>query len=250
MIALDRIPGMKRVGRSLNEVSEYLGGRNHRTLFAGEGVPRLPQLDSLTLGSRRQALGQLRVYLLPGTGWPGVAEGGAAWTRPWAKLMEQAGVAQAVPVPYGPASLTHSVTRMFTDPVLHTSEERALELILADLAKRPLAPGQQVFLIGHSYGAKVGGQVAEDLVQRGIPVKGLALMGARNEGLGDIVGHAPRVPQVIQIENLPGKPVATPPGTALTALDASDHSHMDLVLKPSRRLLEGLLSTMAAVPRH
>lgn len=239
------------LGRAINDWSERIAGRDRRTSFAGEGVPKLPDLsrDSLELGPKATtALQNARVYLLPGTPWPGVAQNGAAWLEPWAKMLERAGVGRAVPIPYEGDSFVAGCLRYVTDPVFNQSQRRILSLIKDDLAKHPLKPSETLFIIGHSNGAKAGVEVANALKAQGLPVEGMVMLGTRLPDLGQFVTAPPRVRTVLEVENDPGEFLTPQPTTDFRTLMLPELRHMDLVLNPPAKLFDQILRAIAQVP--
>ncbi|MBC7541347.1 MAG: hypothetical protein H7338_01305 [Candidatus Sericytochromatia bacterium] len=110
------------------------------------GQPQLGQPD-------RTRLQNTRVYLLPGTPWPGVADNGGAWTKPWSDALRSMGVGRAVPLNYGGGSDVATYARIFADPFTGGVEKRVMAQIAADLRAKPLAQGERIMIIGHSFGS-------------------------------------------------------------------------------------------------
>lgn len=228
-----------------NTWSERLLGKDHRFAFGVEGEVRLPKLsrDELHLDARSiDRLAHTRVYLLPGTPWPGAAKEGTAWLEPWARLLEEAGVSRAVPIRYTESSAMVSNLKMLAEPFTHQQRDAALAGIEADLRDHPLQPGDRLFLVGHSYGSRLGGEVASALVERGAPVAGYVAIEDRVSPVGQILTQAPAVPRVLEVENDPGKPLQTRPGTSYRRLVMPRLSHMDMVMDPPKSLLTALLT--------
>ncbi len=237
-----------RFGRAMNELSERLAGSERRFRYGGEGITRLPTLakDSLRLSSNLEAkLKDVRVYLVPGIVWPGVAEQGAAWLKPWASMLEKAGVGRAVPVPYASKSGLAALLQPFTDPITHKSERRIMQGIASDLQAAPLRRGERVFLLGHSYGSKMGGEVAEQLKRQGVPVEGMIMLETHLPDMGQFVKKAPALERVLEVENDAVTKLAVPAGTSHRKVVMPDLSHMDMVLNPSRRLIDRVLRELA-----
>jgi len=186
-------------------------------------------------------LAQTRVYLLPGTPWPGVAEKGTAWLEPWARTLEAEGVGRAVPVRYTHSNALVSNLKMFLEPITGQQQDAALSYIESDLERHPLKPGDRLFVVGHSYGAKLGAEVATALKDRGLPVAGFVAIEDRVSGVGQLLKKAPAVPRVLEVENDPGRPLEAEPGTSYRRLVLPKLAHMDMVLTPPRSLLNSLL---------
>lgn len=227
-----------------NRISEEVLGKEHRFRFGSEGEVRIPLLvpDELQLTESAAArLAATRVYMLPGNPWPGVAEKGTAWLEPWARTFEQAGVGRVVPVRYTHGNDLVAILKMFSEPLTRQQRKAALSGIEADLARHPLKPGDRIFVVGHSYGARLGADVTTVLKERGLPVAGFVAIEDRVPGVGQIVKKAPAVGRVLEIENDPGKPFETKKGTSYRRLVMPKQSHMDMVLTPPRSLLNTLI---------
>lgn len=238
----------ERFGKALNNLSERLAGPERRFRFGSEGLTRLPTLakDSLHLSSSLEAkLKDVRVYLVPGSVWPGVAEQGAAWLEPWAAMLEKAGVGRAVPVPYNEKNGLRAFLQPFTDPVTHKSERRIMDGIAKDLQAKPLRKGEKVFLLGHSYGAKKGGEVADVLRKQGLPVEGMIMLETHLPDMGQFVKQAPGLKRVLEIENDAVTRLSVPEGTAHRKVVMPELSHMDMVLEPSASLIDRILRELA-----
>lgn len=235
-------------GRAMNELSERLAGSERRFRYGGEGLTRLPTLakDSLRLSSSLEAkLKDVRVYLVPGSVWPGVAEHGAAWLKPWASMLEKAGVGRAVPVPYAAKSGIGALLQPVTDPLTHKSQRRLMQGIAADLEAKPLRQGEKLFVLGHSYGSKVGGEVAEQLRRQGLPVEGMIMLETHLPDMGQFVKKAPALGRVLEVENDAVTKLAVPPGTSHRKVVMPGLSHMDMVLNPPASLIDRVLRELA-----
>lgn len=238
----------ERFSRSLNYLSERLAGPERRFRFGREGVTHLPTMtrDSLKLGSSLEArLKDTRVYLVPGSVWPGVSEQGAAWLKPWAGMLEKAGVGRAVPVPYASKNGIAALLQPFTDPLTHRSERRILEGITADLEAHPLRKGERLFVLGHSYGSKVGGTVADTLRRQGLPVEGMIMLETHLPDAGQFVKRAPALGRVLEVENEAATHLRVPAGTQHRKVVLPDVSHMDMVLDPPARLVDRIVRELA-----
>jgi hypothetical protein len=241
----------KAVANLVNDLSEKVAGRDRRALFGADGIPHLPEMSGDRLQLQRQvttALKNARVYLLPGAPWPGVAQNGAAWLEPWSRMLESLGVGRAVPVPYEGNSFLGGTLRIFTDPLFKTSERTVLSRISDDLAQHPLKPGERLFILGHSYGAKVGAKVADTLKQRGLPIEGTILLGTSTPGVGQFVERSPAVKTVLEVENDPRTHLKALPGTDLRELTLPQLRHMDLVMNPPANQIDQIVRTLAEVP--
>lgn len=238
----------ERFGRAMNELSERLAGTERRFRYAGEGLTRLPTIakDSLQLSSSLEAkLKDVRVYLVPGSVWPGVAEKGGSWLKPWAAMLEKAGVGRAVPVPYASKSGLGALLQPFTDPLTHKSERRIMQGIAADLQAKPLRQGEKLFVLGHSYGSKMGGEVAERLRQQGLPVEGMIMLETKLPDMGQFVKKAPGLKRVLEVENDAVTKLAVPAGTTHRKVVMPELSHMDMVLNPPATLIDRVLRELA-----
>lgn len=245
-MGIDDIP-RPSVGQILNTISGQLAGPERRTLFGAEGDVRLPLLsaDELSLAQPNRArLAQTRVYLLPGTPWPGARENGSAWLEPWARSLQHMGVGRAVPIRYAAPSFVRAIAQAFSDPVLKTSERRAMEAITADLQAHPLAPGERIYLLGHSYGNRVGAVVAERLQGQGLPVAGMVMMETHLPDLGQIAPRAPAIGRVVEIENERSR-LQVPAGTELQRLRFPQLTHMEMVVRPTAELMNGVVRALA-----
>lgn len=239
----------RHLGEALNRLSERVAGRDRRFRYGPDGLTRLPSLaaDSLVLkGGVRGRLAGVRVYLLNGMPWPGVARNGGAWMDPWAARLEELGVGRAVPLHYNGSSALIANLRAVLEPVLHLDQRRVLKLIEKDLATHPPIPGERVFLLGHSYGNILAVPLAQRLKARGIPVEGVVLIEDRvPPPFGQLVKKAPAVPKVLEIENDPGKPLITSGRTEYRRVVAPDLTHMDFVVNPPASILEAVVEELA-----
>lgn len=238
----------ERFGQAMNNLSERLAGRERRFRFGSEGVTHLPAMarDSLALTSTLEAkLKDTRVYLVPGSAWPGVKENGASWLEPWASMLQAAGVGRAVPVPYANKSGLGALVQPYLDPITHRSERRILDGIAADLEANPLRQGERVFLLGHSYGSKVGSTVADTLRQQGVPIEGMIMLETHLPDMGQFAKQAPALERVLEVENEGASRLKVPSGTAYRKLVMPELSHMDMVLNPSERLVDRIVRELA-----
>ncbi|MBM3271334.1 MAG: hypothetical protein FJZ01_27175 [Candidatus Sericytochromatia bacterium] len=248
---LQSLRGLGRaLGEALNGVSARLLGRDQGFRYGVAGLTRLPALSRdelrLSAGAARR-LASSRVFLLHGTPWPGVGSKGGSWLAPWAARLEELGVGRAVPIEYSGRSTLWAHVKLLLEPLFHFDEKRVLKQISADLAARPLAKGEHIALIGHSYGTRLSVPVADKLRARGLPVSTVVMIENRVPApIGQFVKQAPAVPRVLEIENNPGKPLRTAAGTAYKRIVAPDLTHMDFVLSPPARILEGIVKELAA----
>lgn len=238
----------ERFSRAVNNLSERLAGPERRFRFGSEGLTRLPKLakDSLQLSSSLESkLKDVRVYLLPGSVWPGVSEQGAAWLKPWAARLEKSGVGRAVPIPYTEKNAFRALLQPFTDALTHKSERRILAGVAADLQANPLRRGEKLFFLGHSYGAKMGGEVADQLRRQGLPVEGMIMLETHLPDLGQYVKKAPGLKRVLEIENDAATKLSIPKGTVHRKVVMPELSHMDMVLSPPAALFDRVLRELA-----
>lgn len=246
----DRWRGFGRwLGQRLNNLSEKVAGRDRRFRYGADGLTRLPSLaaDSLVLtGAGKGRLANARVYLLNGMPWPGVARNGGAWMDPWAAKLQEAGVGRAVPLHYNGSSALVANLRALMEPFFHFDERRVMKMIQADLAANPLKKGEKIFLMGHSYGNILAVPLSERLKAKGIPLEGVVLIEDRvPPPFGQLVKKAPGVKKVLEIENAPGKPLITAPGTEYRRHVAPELTHMDFVINPPASILEAVVKEMA-----
>lgn len=237
------------VGQKVNGLSELVAGRDRRFRYGADGLTRLPPLvsDSLVLtSSTKRQLANSRVYLLNGMPWPGIAKNGGAWMDPWASKLEELGVGHAKALHYNGSSSLVANLRALLEPFFHFDERRVMKMIQADLAARPLKAGERVFLLGHSYGNILAMPLSERLKAQGVPLQGVVLIEDRvPPPFGQLVKKAPKVKQVLEIENNPGKPLITATGTDYRRQVAPELTHMDFVLNPPARILEAVVKELA-----
>jgi hypothetical protein len=233
---------------TVNRIAEQLAGRDRRTLFGSEGRPDVPHLspDSLDLSPPdRTRLQQTRVYLLPGTPWPGVAEQGGAWTKPWAAELRRQGVGHAVPLTYGAKSDLGAYARIFTDPLFGGAEKAISRQVAADLKARPLAPGERIVILGHSFGALMGGKLADNLTRQGLPVAGMVMLETHLPDIGQYVKQAPKVPKVVEVDNAARTSLKVPAQTRHQRLHEPQVSHMAMVMQPPPAMMRQILREIA-----
>lgn len=234
---------------TVNQLSEQLAGRDRRTLYGAEGRPDVPHLsaDSLHLSQPDRArLQQTRVYLVPGTPWPGVAEQGAAWTKPWAEELRRQGVGHVVPLTYGAKTDLGGYLKTFADPFFGTVEKTLAKQIAADLKAKPLAKGERIVVLGHSYGCVAGGKVAETLRQQGLPVAGMVMLETHLPDVGQYVKTAPALPKVFEIDNETHTTMQIPARTRHQKMVVPQVSHMAMVMRPPATMLQQIVREIAA----
>ena len=233
---------------AVDRLTARLAGRDFGTRLAS-GTARLPALDpdALAIGpAGRARLAGATVFLIPGGTWPGVDANGAAWLGPWAEALRGAGVGRAVPVPLLDGR----------DPLLATFEplvsqltgqhqDHVVRAVRAELAARPAGPGG-VWLLGHSYGALVAFEAAHRLHVLGkVPVAGAVALETHLRSTGHYVRRAPAVPAIVVAENEDGFWPDAAPGTRYARVHVPELAHMDLVLRPSARLLGAIVRAVA-----
>ncbi len=233
----------------INTLTQELLGRDRRALFGAEGKPSQPAMtsDSLELGQAdRTRLQQTRVYILPGTPWPGVADNGAAWTKPWSDTLRQMGVGRVVPVNYGGGSDVGTFARIFADPVTGAAEKRVMAQISADLKAKPLAQGERIMILGHSFGSLMGGKVAEKLQAKGLPVAGMIMLETHLPDVGQFAKKAPALPRVVEVENEARTKLQVSGKSKFDRVYVPQLSHMDIVMRPPASLMRQIVRELAA----
>lgn len=233
---------------AVDRFTARVAGRDFGTRFAS-GEARLPPLDPDALGlgpAQRERLAGATVFLVPGGTWPGVARNGAAWLGPWAEALRRLGVGRVVPIPLLDGREPLAAT---FEPVLSTLFTRhhlahVEAVAAAELAARP-APGG-AWLLGHSYGALLAFEAAHRLHHvRRVPIAGAVALETHLATTGHFVRRAPAIPAIVVAENEDGFWPEAAPGTRNTRVHVPTLAHMDLVLRPTARLVATTVRAVA-----
>lgn len=237
---------------AVDRLTARLAGRDFGTRLAG-GVARMPALPPAALKlsrAGRERLAGSVVFLVPGGTWPGVGANGAAWLPPWAATLRRLGVGRVLMLPLldrrDPISATFEplVSRLTGQ-----HQDHVVRTVATELAARPAGPSG-AWLLGHSYGSLVAFEAAQRLRHgHGLPVTGAVALETHLASTGFFVRRAPALDAVVVAENEDGYWPEVDAGTRATRVAVPGLAHMDLVLRPTARLVAGIVRAIAGEAR-
>lgn len=208
-------------------------------------VPAAPPGAPADAWVRAAAAPVPRVFVFHGVDATGLKDHGRAGSEDLAARLRAAGYPEARALHYNSDSKLLNMLAIPREQLFGTFSRRLSRQILAELASRPLAPGQAISLVGYSLGCQVAARVATELARQGVPVATVALIEPKNGNTPAALSKLPPARKVLLVENQADLALENPHHVPLETFFAPHRSHLAM-LEPAEPALVALLAAKLA----
>lgn len=181
-----------------------------------------------------------RVFLLHGVDAKGSSDHGRGAMASLAERLRREGYPETRALSYNSDSWLLNQLAVFREQLFGTFSERLSTAILEELERNPLAPGQQISLVGYSLGAQVAAQIARELDAHGVPVATLALIEPKNGNTPAALRTLPRAQKVLVVENQTDVSFKNPYQDTILFHHVPTKNHYEMVERPEESMIRFL----------
>lgn len=185
-----------------------------------------------------------RLYLIHGVDAEGASDHGRGGMQQIAAYLAKHGYPEARALSYNTDSKLVNQLAIPREQLFGTFSKRLTQDILSDLTTHPLAPGQQISLVGYSLGTQVAARVATHLGERNLPVRTLALIEPKNGNTPQALTQLPKVGRVLLVENQAEVAFKNPYRDVYVRHAEPQATHIGMVEKPPQSMLDFLVDNL------